>query len=115
MAAVASRLKTMSLAALRSRRVARPRDTSLASAVEEFSRGLRRTQGAAAGAGAAWDGAVPADLRAGAVLESLSRGVLTVRVPDDAARFVLDRFLRSGGLNALARAGVRRVKLVGAE
>lgn len=100
---------------LRERRVRPARDIALTPIVSDESRLLRRTQKALAGIAAAWDQTVPAELAGKAVLVSLSRGVLTVRMRDAAARFALDRFLRGGGEQALIHAvtaSVRKVKVV---
>lgn len=66
-------------------------------------------------AGAVWGEVCPAELAASTLVESLSRGVLTIRVADAPARFELDRWLRTGGERAVigaSRAPIRKVKLV---
>ncbi len=55
--------------------------------------------------GAAWSVVVPDDLKAACAIISCSRGVLTIRARDHSARFDFDRWLRSGGKEALAAAG----------
>lgn len=55
--------------------------------------------------GAAWSVVVPDDIKAACAVVSCSRGVLTIRACDHAARFEFDRWLRSGGKDALAAAG----------
>lgn len=65
--------------------------------------------------GGAWGELCPEAWRDRTSVEGVSRGVLTVRVTDSAARFELDRWLRAGGEDALIRAcrtGIRKVKLV---
>lgn len=64
-------------------------------------------------AGEAWAGVVPERLRAAATLGALRRGTLNVHVPDAAARFELDRWLRSGGEAALKKAApmLKRLRL----
>lgn len=52
----------------------------------------------------AWQAVVPPDLARRTTLAAMSRGQLTVAVPDAAMRFALDRFLRAGGFAALAGA-----------
>lgn len=64
-------------------------------------------------AGKAWAEIVPDRLRANATLGVLRRGTLNVHVPDAAARYELDRWLRSGGEAALRKAAptVKRLRL----
>jgi hypothetical protein len=100
---------------LRGWRNPRERNLSLAPALADLTRDLRRQHKAVGGIGEAWAATVPAEFGRAAELVRLSRGVLTVKVTDAAARFALDRWLRSGGEAALARApgvSVKRVKLV---
>ncbi len=100
---------------LRQRRVKPARDVAMTPIISEEARLLRRTQRSLAGIAAAWDTVVPKELAGKAVLVSLSRGVLTVRVRDAAGRFALDRFLRGGGERAILQSGptgVRKVKVV---
>ncbi len=100
---------------LRGWRTSEARDLTLrdplASAAKEFKR-RARTFGSL---GAAWVELAPAGVGERAALESLARGVLTVRCEDAATKFELDRWLRGGGEVALVRraaAKVNRVKLV---
>jgi hypothetical protein len=89
------------------------RDDALTPEFQRLARDLKRTHQRVGSAGEAWAEIVPAHLAQGAVLEGVSRGVLTVRVPNQPARYVLDRWLRAGGQSQLAqRAGVRSVKVV---
>lgn len=100
---------------LRANRAPRERDLSIGRAVHEVEREVKKRAKATGGIGAAWESVVPAALAARSNPVSLARGVLTVRVADSAARFELDRFLRTGGEPALARAAgvaIRRIKLV---
>ncbi|MFM9958698.1 MAG: hypothetical protein ACKVZJ_11525 [Phycisphaerales bacterium] len=65
--------------------------------------------------GAAWATACPPELLERTNVTALHRNVLTITVDDSATKFVLDRWLRDGGENALIRAcgaAVARVKLV---
>jgi hypothetical protein len=104
------------LARLRTYRAAKGRDDSIAADLDRLTRGVRRRQRASGGIEAAWNELAP---RVGAavvgVVVSLSPGgVLVVRVADAAARYEADRWLRSGGLEALrarCAATLRRVRL----
>src|SRR5688572_12957469 len=100
---------------LRKFRVRPGADASIGVAVEGEARSARRAHRADSGVAAAWAAGVPAKLAAVTRIERISRGVVTVRVPHDAARYELDRWLRAGGLNTLARmspVAIRRVKVV---
>ncbi len=104
-----------SLAKLRRLRVRPEPDLSLAAAVAPLQRELTKRRRSGGAAETAWERAVPGPLRAKATVLSLSRGVLTVRVPDASARFGLDRFLRSGGQDALigtSPVAIKRVRIV---
>lgn len=73
---------------------------------------LRRGVGVIAGA---WAEIVPPALAAQTTLVSLSRGSLTVRATDAAAKYELERLLRSGAESALVRASpvaLRKVRVV---
>ncbi len=62
----------------------------------------------------AWMTIVPEALAAQTRLESVSRGILNVKVPNAAIRFELDRFLRSGGeakLLASFPLAIRRIRI----
>jgi hypothetical protein len=103
------------LAKLRGWRNPRERDLSIAPALSGLTKELRRHHKAVGGIGEAWAALVPAEVGAQAELVRLARGVLTVRVRDAATRFALDRWLRGGGVAALARApgvALKSVKLV---
>jgi hypothetical protein len=100
---------------LRGWRNYRERDLAIGPALADVTKELRRHHKAVGGIGEAWGSIVPPEVGAGAELVRLSRGVLTVRVRDAAARFALDRWLRGGGEAALARAPgvvVKKIKLV---
>ena len=89
---------------MREARVRPARDLSLAREMDRALReaaALRRSVG---GCAAAWASVVPPELLARTALEGVTRGVLAVRVPNAAARFELDRFLRSGGQRRLVAA-----------
>ncbi len=86
---------------LRERRLRKPGDASLVPQMDEWLREMRKMQRGLSGVAAAWASVVPEALAARTVIEGLSRGTLTVRVPDSATRFALDRLLRGGGESAL--------------
>lgn len=88
---------------------------SLAAAIESEKRRMARTHRAVGGAARAWAEVIPPGLVVRTQVLRLAGGTLTVRVSDDSARFMLDRWLRSGGQAELARrtpSTLRRVKLV---
>lgn len=103
------------LAALRRLRNPAAPDRSVRGAVEFVTRDLVRAVKARGGMDGAWDELVPAGLRAGASVERLTPGgVLCVRVRDAGARYELEVWLRSGGLDALrgrCDRTLRRVKM----
>jgi hypothetical protein len=106
---------TFSLKALRGFRNPRERDLTIAAAVGVLQREVEKQHRQVDGAGDAWAEVVPAELAARTALVRLARGVLNVRAADSGARFALDRFLRSGGEQALVRASrgkIKRVKLL---
>src|SRR4051812_29541263 len=91
------------------------RDLSVSGVVASQKKALAKQHRELAGLWAAWAAGVPARLVERTTVVGVSRGVLTVRVADAAARFELDRFLRSGGEIELVRRapiGVRKIKLV---
>ena len=91
------------VARLRERRVRKRRDQTLHDDMDRALHDLVRQRRAVAGCAAAWARVVPPELGGRASLEGVTRGVLSVRVPNAAARFALDRFLRGGGQRALAK------------
>jgi hypothetical protein len=97
----------------------RPRgDASIAGEMDRGLREMARLRREVGACAAAWAGVIPASLAARTRLVGLSRGVLTVAVSDAAARYALDRVLRSGAERAVAMAcaaPVRKVRLVLAE
>lgn len=88
---------------LRAWRVRTTDALSIGEQVEALARRLKRTRRDYAGLDLAWDELVPARLTRSDQFVSLSRGILTVRVPDAPVRFELDRWLRAGGELALRR------------
>jgi hypothetical protein len=102
---------------LRVRRWRNPRekDLSIAAAVGEASGAVERASRSCTALDRAWAEVLPRELAGRAWPLSCARGVLTARASDGGARWELDRWLRSGGEQALAKAarvGIRRVKLV---
>lgn len=90
------------------------RDTALAGELIKQTKALSKLHRSLGGIGEQWGSLLPRDLAARTQLRGLARGVLTVAVPDAATDYELDRWLRSGGLASLRRAGanVSRVKSV---
>lgn len=100
---------------LREARVRGPRDSSLAPDMDRAMREAAQLRRATSGCAEAWSKVVPPALLQRTALEGVSKGVLTVRVPDASTRFELDRWLRGGGHKVLAgacRVGLSRVKVV---
>lgn len=90
-------------------------DNSLAPDMDRAIREAAALRRATSGCAEAWSKVIPPALLARTSLEGTSRGVLTVRVPDAATRFELDRFLRSGGQKQLlteSRTSITKVRLV---
>ena len=100
---------------LKSGRIVWRKDLGISDAVSARVDEIARTRRSVGGIGRAWAAVLP-DALAGHVEKiSVSRGVLTVRSVDDGGRYELDRWLRSGGRQALIEAAtttVRRVKVV---
>jgi hypothetical protein len=93
----------------------RSRDLSIVAAVGDARVAAERASRSTSSLDRAWAAACPAELAGRAWPLSCARGVLTVRVSDAAARWELDRWLRSGGERELARAArvaIRRTRLV---
>jgi Dna[CI] antecedent DciA-like protein len=104
-----------SLKQLREFRNKPERDVSIGGALAEVARDAKKLQRAVGGIGSAWEEIAPARLAGRCRVVGISRGILTFRVADAAARFELDRFLRGGGEAALSRragVGIKRVKIV---
>lgn len=81
-------------------------------AARVLAEGLEREHGLTGGLAGAWAALCPADLAQRSRVVRFAAGVVTVEVEDGATRFRVDRWLRSGGRDALqARAGggIRRV------
>ncbi len=98
---------------LRQWRAARERDVSIGASIREATARVDEQRRAAGGAGESWEALVPARVRERCRVVLVLRGVMTVQVRDAAARFEVDRWLRSGGeLELVKRAGIKRVKVV---
>ncbi len=103
------------LARVREARVRVRSDQTLAAEMDRAMHDAARQRRANVGCADAWARVVPPELLGKTALGGVSRGVLTVRVPDGATRFQLDRFLRSGGQRAFVSAcsaSLRQVKIV---
>ncbi len=103
------------LSALREHRVTPDRRITITPDVQGAASELKKLERRLGGVAEAWNRVCPPHLVDRTSIESLARGVLTVRVADAAARFELDRALRSGAEQELVRvspSGVRRVRLV---
>lgn len=99
----------------RGSRVVRGANLDISAALSARTGEIARRRRAVGGVGKAWGEVVPAELAARVLDVRLRRDVVTVRVADDAARYELDRWLRSGGWTALINASsttIRRVKIV---
>ncbi|CAG0961865.1 hypothetical protein PHYC_00769 [Phycisphaerales bacterium] len=98
---------------LRKFRAPAPRDRSIGSEVDRVVREAAKRNNSAGGMSAAWQELAPA--RGVSRVEKLTPGgVLVVRATDAGARYELDVWLRSGGLEALrarCKTTLRRVKI----
>lgn len=100
---------------LRQTRLRTRGDQTLRTEMDRAIHDAARTRRALAGCAEAWVSVVPPELIDRTALEGVSRGVLTVRVPDNAVRFQLDRFLRAGGQRAFVAAcpaSLRQVRII---
>lgn len=103
------------LAQLRAARRLPPADVAIQPELERLAQSLRRQRRAIDRVEQAWLQLLPPGLSAATTLRSIRRGVLTVAVADATVRFELDRYLRSGGLDALRHhcaEPIARVRLV---
>lgn len=86
------------------------------STIGEIARAVRleasKSAAATQGAATAWERCAPPGIAGLCRVGAARRGVLTVAVKDAASRFVVDRWLRSGGGALLRGAGVRDVRVV---
>ena len=79
-------------------------------------REVKKRARAVGGIGVAWEVVAPDRVKEKCEVVSFSRGTLTVRVRDSAARFELDRWWRGGGereLCAAGKVGIKKMKVVG--
>lgn len=94
----------------------RPRkDLSLGPAIESERKIIERAHKAVGGLGAIWAELVPEEIASRTAPAKMSRGVLTVHAADASAMYELDRWMRTGGREALAKRGgttIRRVKIM---
>ncbi|GJQ28983.1 MAG: hypothetical protein HBSAPP03_08670 [Phycisphaerae bacterium] len=101
---------------LRRYRASRGRDMTISGELDRLTRGVQKQRRAAGGIESAWQELAPrvGEAAIGEVLSLSPGGVLVVRVPDASVRYEVDRWLRSGGLDALrsrCTAPLRRVRL----
>lgn len=99
---------------LRASRVPAPRPLDLRAEMGAIAKDLRRRM-AGSGAGAAFIKLAPRELAAFTTVVGVRSGVLQLRPHNTAARYALDRWLRSGGERSLlstAPGALVRVKLV---
>ncbi|MDX2018473.1 MAG: hypothetical protein SFY95_12650 [Planctomycetota bacterium] len=92
------------LSIFRENRSLREPARDLSREIERLARNLRAAQRRADTVEDVLAAALPEALRGKARVVKLVRGVLTLSVPEGPARFVLDRWLRSGGLETLRKA-----------
>ena len=99
---------------LRERRVRPARAVALTELVAREEDALRRLRRRLGEAGLAWGLACPPELEGRATPTGYGSGTLTVVASDSASKYLIDRWLRSGGLRALQRASrapIRRVQI----
>lgn len=97
---------------LRAFRVRHREPATLGVEIDSLEASLRRAATAEGKAERAWRDLAPAALAARATSISLRRGILVIRARDSAARYEIDRWLRTGGGAGLLRAcSARRAKI----
>jgi hypothetical protein len=112
MPAVKDRLSNSDFLKLRSWRGRKDFDLSIGRQVDAIAKSAAAQHRKMDGLDGAWDELVPAPIRKLCAVVGIAGGVLTIKVPSAAARFQLDRWLRSGGEAALSRrGGIKRIKL----
>ena len=97
---------------LRELRVRTAPDRSVGAVIEPMRKDLGKRIKQTGGIVEAWRAAVPDQLRARATVRSFRRGVLTIETPDTSTRFLVQRWLRGGGLgmvSSCAPATINRV------
>ncbi len=100
---------------LREREDRRDRARPLGAGCQRLARIIKRRAREMGDLGDAWAELCPPDLAPRTKPLGVSRGVLSIGITNDADRYAIDRFLRSGGTRQLAArspATLRRVKLV---
>lgn len=100
---------------LRRFRVAKPFDLSMGRDLAAEEKRLKRHVRVVGGLGDKWEAVLPPELALSSTPERLSGGVLTIRTADSAAKFALDRWLRSGGETLVKQAAattIVRIRLV---
>ena len=110
----ADRLTPRTLANLRERRGSYKPDLTLAGPLSAITKDLKARM-ASSGVGSAFIKLAPREVASFTTVVGVRSGVLQLRPHNTAARYALDRWLRSGGERALVAAvagGVVRVKLV---
>lgn len=103
------------LRTLREHRVYPGPDRSIAGPVGRLRAALERQIRDGDDVSKAWDRVVPERLRGRAAVVGCKAGVLTIRCRSAADRYTLDRWLRSGGEQAVrreARSAVKKIALV---
>jgi len=88
---------------LRVHRVRADRGTSLRGELSRLSTRYARDASGIGKVAEAWAAAAPESVRSSARLKGLSRGVLTITVPDASSRYRVERSLQSGLRRALIR------------
>lgn len=109
----ADRLTPQTLSKLRERRAPYQRDLTIAGPLAAIAKDLK-TKMASSGVGTAFIRLAPREVAAFTTVLGVKSGVLQLRPHNTAARYALDRWLRSGGESALVRAcptAISRVKL----
>ncbi len=109
------RAAQLRLQQLREHRVRKPPNTDLRPLFEATAATLKRDRKRLSNTADAWASVCPPQLLPRTAILTLSRGALTIAVPDAPTSFELDRALRAGAETHLIRAclaPVRKVKLV---
>jgi len=110
----ADRLTQRNLSNLRERRARTERDLTPAAAMAAIAKDLKSRM-ASAGVGSAFIRLAPREVASFTTVVGVRSGVLQLRPHNTAARYALDRWLRSGGERALVASvagAVVRVRLV---
>ncbi|MGP1346988.1 MAG: hypothetical protein ACTS3F_10035 [Phycisphaerales bacterium] len=100
---------------LRATRVRPDRGVDLGTLVRREGADLQRTAKRLGAGGQAWAAQCPPGLLAHTSVLGLARGTLRIGVANSAARYALDRWLRTGGRESVIRqagAHIRRITLV---